>query len=187
MTAVVDERELVEQARGGDRAAFGELYDRFAPEVLRVLGGMRLGLEPADLEDAVQDTFVRLHRALDRYDGQRALRPFVLGVARHVALDRCRARAKARRDVTAPHELAPSAAERAAEGERAALIREALDTLDPELRAAIALRHQKELSMREVAEALGCSQPTARARLREAGTRLAQALRGVGLVPGRAV
>ena len=189
MQAVVDEQQVVEQARAGEREAFGALYDRFAPDVQRLLSVMRLGLSAQDLEDAVQDTFVRLHRSLARYDGSRPLRPFVLGIARHVAVDRCRRRARSGRHKQAAPEPTPepSAAEQAARGERATLIQQALDALEPELRAAIALRHQGELSMQAVGAALGCSQPTARARLREASHRLAVELRRRGLVPGRVV
>lgn len=174
----------IEAARAGDPEAFAALYRDLAPQVLRFLTGLRLPLERADLEDALQETFVRLHHALPRLEPGRALAPFALGIARHVALDLCR-----RVRPAAPEEQAerpadgPSPSERMRALELQALIDAALAALDPEQRTLLTLRHVSGLRMRAIEEALGCSAPTARARLRAAASAFALELRRRGVLP----
>lgn len=57
---------LVERAQCGDRAAFGELFDRFHPVVYRSLYA-RVG-SPEDAEDLVAETFLAAWRALPRFE-----------------------------------------------------------------------------------------------------------------------
>lgn len=180
------ETELtVRRALSGDGDAFGAIYDQHVQDVHRLLLGLRLGLSREELEDAVQETWMRVLRDLPRYDTGRALRPWILAIARHVAVDRCR-----RAQVRAAESLEPGAlvdggaspgAETAARAERAGLVAAAMAALDPEHRAALALRHLDGLSMDDLAVALGCSVPTARARLRGAAHLLAGELRRRGL------
>jgi RNA polymerase sigma-70 factor, ECF subfamily len=56
-----DESRLVEAAREGDRAAFGELYDRYA----RMVHGILLARVPlSEVDDLVHDTFLQALRRL---------------------------------------------------------------------------------------------------------------------------
>jgi RNA polymerase sigma-70 factor (ECF subfamily) len=177
--------ELVARTVRGDRAAFGALYDRIAPEVQRFLLGLRLDLDRHRIEDAVQETFLRLHRVLAQFDASRPLRPFVLGVARRVALELER-----RARPTAPIELdsrpghGTGVQEAALRAEEDALVARALVALPAEQRALMVFRFVNELTMQEVADALGCSVPTARSRLEEAGAAFSTALARAGHAPG---
>ncbi len=171
---------LVAGVIAGDGEARGALYDRLAPAVQRVV--VALGLRGAEVEDALQETFLRLFRDLGRFDPERPLRPYVLGIARRVALEAARQR---RPGEPAPDDL-PSrdtpAPERAERAERRALVRDALAALGDEHRAALALRHAQRLTMQELADSLSCSVPTARSRLREAARRFAAELRQRGVL-----
>mgnify|MGYP003676679230 CR=1 FL=1 len=169
----------------GDTSAFEELYDELAPEIRRFLTGLRLPLPIQDHEDALQETLLRLYRGLTRYDGRRPLVAYALGIARHVAVDLCR---------KAPPPSSPqgpddqqgvgSTSDRVHKAEQGRLVDLAMRALDPELRSVLTLRHINELRMQDLADSLGCSLPTARARLREAGHRFAIELRRLGVVPG---
>ncbi|RMG16834.1 MAG: RNA polymerase sigma factor [Planctomycetota bacterium] len=175
--------DCARRCRAGDPEAFGEVYDRLAGDVQRFVVSLRLGLDPAAVEDVVQESFLRLHDRLGALDLERPLRPYLLGVARNAALDALRRReARERREAArAPEDAHPAPDERAARAEHHALVRAALAALRPELRAVLALRHVSGLALSEVALALGCSRPTARARLREAATALHHELRRRGL------
>ena len=58
-------RTFAESLRMPDLEALGALYDQLGAHVLRFLAGLRLGLPEADLEDAVNETFLRVHRSLE--------------------------------------------------------------------------------------------------------------------------
>ncbi|MBI3725353.1 sigma-70 family RNA polymerase sigma factor [bacterium] len=176
--------QLVFLAIRGDREAFGAIYDRLAPEVHRFLRGQRLDLDHHRLEDAVQETFLRLHRMLSSFDASRPLKPYVVGIARRVALELGR---RARPSSPAGLEDEPSrgsdAPEEALRTERDRLVGAALAALEDEHRALVVLRFVSELTMQDLADALSCSIPTARARLNEAALRFVQELAKRGLLP----
>ena len=188
MIAVAElQTDLLTRAEAGEADAFGELYAELAPEVQRFLLGLRLPLSRGDLEDALQETFLRVLEGLPAFDRERSLVAYALGIARHVALDLCR------RGPPAPAPVDPDAlegerstSERVRQREHAELVEDALAALPAKLRTALTLRHVNRLKMSELAEALGCSLPTARARLEAAGLQLGQELRRLGVVPGEA-
>lgn len=187
MVAVIEStKRLIDEALAGNQEACGLLYDALVEPVRAFLHGLRLGLAPAELQDAVQDTFVRLFGQLDRLDGTRSLQPYVLGIARHVALDLLRKKAR-------PEKAAGSGIERMADstdvagaverGEQDVLVAQTLDALQPDQRAVLTLRHINGLTMEQLATSLGCSVPTARSRLRSAARALAGELRQRGVLP----
>jgi RNA polymerase sigma-70 factor (ECF subfamily) len=167
------------------RAALGGLWDAHAGGARRLLAAF--GLRGDGLDDALQEVFVRLGAALARLDAP-ASRAFVYGVARHVAVDATTRARKVEglgvRDPVDGGRAAGDPAGRAEERELAGLVRAAAAELEPELQAALHLRHLNELTMEELAAALECSVPTARARLVSAAHLLAAALRRRGVVPG---
>jgi RNA polymerase sigma-70 factor, ECF subfamily len=175
--------QRIEHALAGDREACGQLYDALAPAVRRFLRGLRLPLERQDVDDAVQETFLRLFRNLPNFDRSKSLRSYALGIARYVAIDLIRRTPP--RDVADVNELASAGttSEAASRSERRVLIEAALSALDPELRSVIALRHVSRMKMKDLAECLDVSAPTARARVREASQCFAVELRRRGLVP----
>src|SRR5688500_13892498 len=74
----------VELALAGDQAAWAALYDALAPDVQRFRAGLGLPAR-TQLDGAGQEALVRVVRHLPRLGRARALRPFGLGGARHVA------------------------------------------------------------------------------------------------------
>jgi RNA polymerase sigma-70 factor, ECF subfamily len=178
--------ELLEGCLAADPDALTQLYDDHVGDVLRLLRGLRLGLSSDRLEDVVQETFLRLLDQLPKLGDAVRLRPFLLGIARHVAIDEVR---RAARDghaqerterVEAPSETPPATVAREEQRE---IVATALAALPAEMRSVIGLRHLSGLTMSQLAVALSCSVPTARARLREAASRLATELRRRGLDP----
>ncbi len=94
---------LIEGAAKGDSTSRAIFTSRYLPLVRAFLEARWKGRRThADLEDAVQETFLECLRqegALDRIDGRgREFRPFLLGVVRNVALRFETARAR-RRDL----------------------------------------------------------------------------------------
>ncbi|MCO5167145.1 MAG: sigma-70 family RNA polymerase sigma factor [Planctomycetes bacterium] len=184
LTSAGDLDELTRRAAAGDADAFGALYDALAPGALRLLRGLGLGREQA--EDALQESFLRLLRRLPALAEPGRVRGYLAGIAHHVAVDGLRRRTAAPAEAE-PIDERPGAEAAALGRERDAVVAAALAALPDALRGALALRHAGGLTMHELALALDCSVPTARARLSEAASRLAVELRRRGLDPAEEV
>lgn len=156
MSTELTEREAVLRCQGGDpgHVAFRFLYDAFSPEVFGFLRNILREREAA--EDALQETFMRLHKGLSGFDATRPLRPYVLQVARNVAIDVLRARKKKPRPAAFADEdqLPPEEARvfgDANSSECREVVAEALAALGPEPRTLLALRFIQGLSYEEIA------------------------------------
>jgi RNA polymerase sigma-70 factor (ECF subfamily) len=147
------------------RAVFRE----HAGYVWRVL--RHLGVAEAELDDACQEVFVVVSRRLAEYEPRASMRSWLYGIARRVA-SQFRRRSPRRREE--PLETLP---ERAREPEQVAALERAqardalyaiLDELRTEQREVYVLYEIEQLTMPEVAEALGCPVQTAYSRYRSA-------------------
>jgi RNA polymerase sigma-70 factor (ECF subfamily) len=148
---------------------FKEAYRRHAPLVWRVL--RRLGVPPADMEDVVQEVFTVVYRKLPGFAGRSTLRTWICGIAVRRALD-YRRRGHVRREVPTevPAEQAADAPQLAAveRREARACLDQLISSLDEEKRAVFVLYEIEELTMAEVADAVGCPLQTAYTRLHTA-------------------
>ncbi|HEY1678639.1 MAG TPA: sigma-70 family RNA polymerase sigma factor [Candidatus Sulfotelmatobacter sp.] len=79
-----EDEGIVQAARDGDRIAFGSLYQRYA----RMVHGVLLAKVPfADVDDLVQDTFVRALRNLSGLRENGRFGPWLAAIARNLAND----------------------------------------------------------------------------------------------------
>src|SRR5258708_3454001 len=157
MTSPSDER-LVQRVAAGDEQAFVLLHDRYAA---RLLSFCRYCLGSRDeAQDAVQQTFIRVHRAIVAGNAPRELRPWMYAIARN----RCRSMLAARREREVPVE---AIADRAAldgladEVQRREDLRSLVHDLDglPEAqRSALVLFELAHLSHPAAADALAAPQ-----------------------------
>lgn len=74
-TAGTTESQLVEGLRAGDESVFVEVVDQLTPSMLRVARGYGLGTAAA--EDTVQETWLRVLRSLDRFEGRSSFRTWL--------------------------------------------------------------------------------------------------------------
>jgi RNA polymerase sigma-70 factor (ECF subfamily) len=159
-------------------ARFRELVGRHFEFVWRSL--RRLGVPPADVDDAAQEVFVVAARRLDDFAAERE-RAFLFGTSARVAAGR---RRSARRH---PEELAAALDERPAvelDPEELAvlsqarpLLQELLDGMPDELRTAFVLSEIEELPLREIASLLEVPQGTVSSRLRAAREKFREGVR----------
>jgi RNA polymerase sigma-70 factor (ECF subfamily) len=83
-TAEAPDESLVESARGGDRAAFGVLYQRYA----RMVHGILLGRVPGtSVEDLVQEVFLHVLPRLTTLRDARRFGPWLAAITRNLATD----------------------------------------------------------------------------------------------------
>jgi len=156
-------------ARDRDRAAYGRLFQYFAP---RLIGFMqRAGLSSTDAEEIAQETMVTVWRKADLYDPrQAAVSTWIFTIARNLRIDLAR-RATRRRNGDAalgePEiELVDSAETQALVGEREARVRAALEELSREQALVLRLSFYMEKPHAEIARELGIPLGTVKSRVR---------------------
>ena len=98
--AILSDEELVERARAGDDAALSGLLERHHASAYRVAFSMLQDDDAA--QDVVQDTFIRVFRALGGFRGDASFRTWVLTIAGNEARGALRRRGR-RRDTALEH------------------------------------------------------------------------------------
>jgi RNA polymerase sigma-70 factor (ECF subfamily) len=173
---------LVATAAGDDRA-FAELYDRTSPRVFGLM--LRMLRRPELAQEAMQECYVRVWRHADTYCPERGEpQAWLIGVARHRALDLLRARALR----TDGHEVGDAALAGLADsaigpelsamaGDDASRLNRCLQLLRPELRHSLQLAYYRGLSHSELAHALGAPLGTVKAWVRRGLQQLRSCLR----------
>src|SRR5215467_6878182 len=114
----MEDRQMVAAIVAGQTDGLAAAYDRYAPALYAYCRSL-LG-EPADADDAVQDTFIIAAARLGGLRDPGRLRPWLYAVARNECRDRLRSRALAARP-DAADELTDETVDLAADAERAQL------------------------------------------------------------------
>lgn len=81
---------LVEDAKKGDREAFGELVRRYERRLIRVIGRFIVDADITD--DLAQETFIRVYEKLDQFDPSRRFSPWLFRIGVNLTLDYLRKR-----------------------------------------------------------------------------------------------
>lgn len=178
------EADLIERARRGEKTAFGQLLRMHQRRVYACAIHM-LG-DRGEAEDAVQETFLRAWRAIDRFDGRAELSTWLYRICINVSLNALRRRKRVEAsDIGDPRVPEPAAdptqgqtdPRHAAQAiELYGRLAKALDQLSPSLRATVILVLIDGMPQKEASEALGCSEGTIAWRVHEARRRLREVL-----------
>lgn len=155
---------LVLAARGGDRRAFAELYERFAPTVHGILLATA---RREDVADLVQDAFLSALRSIDRLDAPERFGQWLAAIARNCARDTHRG---ARRPQELTETLAdalpsPAPAEHADDSDEAARVLRILRDLPEAYRETLVLRLVEGLDGPEIASRTGLTPGSVRVNL----------------------
>lgn len=150
---VSSERDLIINARHGDRAAFGELVLRHQTAVFNVC--YRILHERGEAEDMAQETFIRAHARLNNFDVERPFGPWIRKVAANVCLNHLEAqKVTTELDDEKDADQSQSLEKQVEVKERSGQIRMALASLPFHYRAVLELRHFQEMSYDEIATEL---------------------------------
>jgi RNA polymerase sigma-70 factor (ECF subfamily) len=151
---------------------------------------LRMLRREEDAEDVAQETFIRVFRALDRYDPARSFTAWMFTIAARLSIDVLRRRKQSpislfQRGVETQEErtievvdpgLGPE--ELTSRGEEERRSQELIDSLPHHYRIVVMLRHQQDLSYQEIAEALRLPLGTVKARIHRARALLKGRLEG---------
>jgi len=151
---------------------FAEVYAENAPFVWRSM--RRLGVRPGDVEDTCQEVFIVVHSRFSDFRGG-SIRSWIFAIALRVAAD-YRKRAFVRREVlpasndeSGPDLAVPEEQTASVEKTEAIVILDSiLASLDEDKRAVFILFELEQMSMHDVAAAVGCPLQTAYTRLHSA-------------------
>jgi RNA polymerase sigma-70 factor (ECF subfamily) len=176
-----DEVRLVARAKNGDPEAFQALIDRYRKAVYTTIDRMVGGWYPNDLDDFAQDVFLKLFRAIPRFDFQRKTKfsTWMYTFVRNYCFDVMKKHAARPREnsLTTPEERGgerglsddlPRPPAALLEAERREVVRGALGALPPLLREVVVLRQYEGLRFAEIGRIVGCNEGTAKARFHRA-------------------
>ena len=170
------ERLLVIRCQTGDDVALAELVDRYQPRLRYYLGRMLAGSAAA--EDAAQDVWYDVVRAVPRLANPGAFRAWLYRIARDRAWRILRRRPPSHISIEEV-EVAANGAADDFRAEDVARVHAALDQIAPEHREVVVLRFIEDMSYEEIARVAGCPLGTVRSRLHHAKRALRRALEGV--------
>lgn len=163
---------LIDRAATGDELAFETIVRRHTDAVWRVA---RANLrDDFAAEEAVQDTFLKAHRALGSFRGESSVRTWLLAICQRTCIDRTRRK----RPMLVSLDEARRARAREERPEVAVAIVQSMDRLSPDERRAFTLVDVLGYSREEAAQIVGVPASTMRSRVAKARLRLMDALDG---------
>lgn len=169
------DRRLIERALAGDQVAYQALLQKYERGLTHHI--RRLMRKPEDVEDLVQETFIKAFGALDTYAPQYAFSTWLYKIATNHAIDYLRKRRLPTISLDKPVqtregemqiEVADSTfrPDRAiVEDQRRTILQEAVDALPEKYHRVIVMRHRQEMAYEEIAEALGLPLGTVKAHI----------------------
>lgn len=172
---------LLEATRTGDQDAFAELVSRYRNQLTGYIYRMTNDYDGA--VDLAQETFVRLYRAVDRYQTSHAFSTYLYRIATNLAISELRKR-KRRRLVSLtgffqttdrgearefdPADERPLIDCELVATERRQAVQKAISTLPDKYRAPLILRDVEGRSYEEIARILQTSEGTVKSRISRA-------------------
>src|SRR5947208_11133103 len=172
---------LLEATRTGDEDAFAELVSRYRNQITSYIYRMTNDYDGA--VDLAQETFVRVYRAVERYQTTYAFSTYIYRIATNLAISELRKRKRRRlvsltgffesKDGSEPREFQPSDGQplqdvALVDAERRAAVQRAIVTLPEKYRAPLILRDVEGKTYDEISNILGTSEVTVKSRISRA-------------------
>lgn len=168
--------ELLRRSASADEAAFQTLYERHSKRIysfiLRYVGNHH------EAEEILQETFLRAYRKADSFQPKAEVSTWLFQIAMNLCRDR--ARRLPRRETSLEGILEPKGAggplDDARESEAKRIVEEVIQKLPEDERSVLLLRVYEELHFEGIADVVGCSERTARERMKRARARFLEGL-----------
>ena len=169
------DRRLIERALAGEQAAYEALVQKYERGLTHHI--RRLVRRPDDVEDLVQETYIKAFGALDTYAPQFAFSTWLYKIATNHAIDYLRKRRVPTVSLDKPvqtreGEMQIEVADSTfrpdrpiVEDQRKTILQEAVDALPEKYHRVIVMRHQQEMAYEEIAEQLGLPLGTVKAHI----------------------
>lgn len=164
--ATESDRDLLARIGRGDEAALRCFYERYQARVYRYLES-RLN-DPFAAADVLNEVMLEIWRHGVRFAGRSKVSTWVLGIARHKAIDHMRREGRHRGEVfdeAMPDEDSPSASDAIAGLQEAGRLKRCLARLSEVQREMVHLAFFEGLSYPEIATVAGCPEGTVKTRI----------------------
>lgn len=179
----------LQQARQGDKAAFGRLIEAYQGPVFNL--AYRMLNNAREAEEAAQEAFIRAWTRLDSYKPEHKFSTWMLSITSNYCIDIIRKRRAQLLSIDEPLPYHPAlASDRAAgpesqamQSEQQLMVQELLATLPEDYRQAVILRYWHEMSYEEIAETMATTVSAIKSRLFRARRQLAENGHAAGLQP----
>jgi RNA polymerase sigma-70 factor (ECF subfamily) len=176
--AIDNDLELMLRVRRGDAESFDELLHRHRLPVVNYF--CRMVRDRALAEDLAQEAFLRVYQARHRYQPEAKFTTWLYRIATNLALNAIRDRKGKGSSAPADSEgevregdseveqipdSRPTVEQRLVDSERERVIREAVEALPANQRAAVILHKYQEVDYRQIAHVLGVSESAVKSLL----------------------
>jgi RNA polymerase sigma-70 factor (ECF subfamily) len=175
-----DEQLWLEEARQGNKEAFGKLIEAYQSPVFNLAYRMLGNADEA--EQAAQEAFIRAWTRLDSYDSAHKFSTWLLSITSNYSIDQIRKRRAQLLSIDGPlpaHPALMSGGEASpevhvVEDERQEAVQQLLNTLPDDYRQAVVLRYWYDMSYDEIAEVMDTSVSAIKSRLFRARRQMAE-------------
>ncbi|HEB58354.1 MAG TPA: RNA polymerase sigma factor RpoE [Gammaproteobacteria bacterium] len=169
------DQALIERVQSGDKQAFDVLVGKYQHKIANLVS--RYIRDPMDVQDLVQESFIKAYRALANFRGDSAFYTWLYRIAINTAKNHLVAQSRrppgSDIDATEAEQYdGESSLKEYASPERVAMKDEiadvvvrAIDALPEDLKTALTLREMEGMSYEEIAEVMDCPIGTVRSRI----------------------
>lgn len=183
------EQVWLDQARQGDKVAFGNLIEAYQTPVYNL--AYRMLQNAREAEEAAQEVFIRAYLRLDSYDPERKFSTWILSITSNYCIDQIRKRRAIMLSIDEPlppHPALMSDNDARPETqvimeEQQQLVHSLLSELPDDYRETVVLRYWYDLSYEEIAEIMNTTVSAIKSRLFRARRQLAEISLERGLLP----
>ncbi|MCA9972441.1 MAG: sigma-70 family RNA polymerase sigma factor [Anaerolineales bacterium] len=184
-----EEQVWLQQARKGDKAAFGRLIEAYQGPVFNL--AYRMLNNAGEAEEAAQEAFIRAYTRLDTYNPAHKFSTWILSITSNYCIDVIRKRRAQLLSIDEPLPPHPALQTQNSKGpeaqvlmsEQQALVQSLLQQLPEDYREAVVLRYWHDLSYEEIAEMMDTTVSAIKSRLFRARRQLAEAGMEAGVNP----
>ncbi|MEZ4518510.1 MAG: sigma-70 family RNA polymerase sigma factor [Chloroflexota bacterium] len=188
-----EEQVWLEQARQGDKFAFGKLIEAYQAPVYNL--AYRMLSNAGEAEEAAQEAFIRAWTRLDSYDPAHKFSTWLLSITSNYCIDQIRKRRAVLLSIDEPLPPHPALHSDNHQGpeaqaiahEQSDLVQTMLNQLSSEYREAVVLRYWYDMSYEEIADVQQTTVSAVKSRLFRARRQLAEVSQGSEAMPALAL
>lgn len=175
-----EEQVWLEQARLGDKAAFGKLIEAYQSPVYNL--AYRMLNNSGEAEEAAQEAFIRAYTRLESYNPEHKFSTWMLSITSNYCIDIIRKRRALLLSLDEPLPPHPALMSDNSKGpeaqmmmnEQQDMVQSLLNELPDDYRQAVVLRYWYDLSYEEIAEMMDTTVSAIKSRLFRARRQLAE-------------